>query len=92
MKDFDFDKKIDAHTKPLKDKLKETNNLLVALVFVLFIGFGACFVAATAMLVDAWNNKAASYQNLSNQIQTQNITLTSQNAALTSIAKKLGVQ
>ncbi len=48
------------------------NTIVIALVVVLFVGFAGMFVACTAMLVDAWRSKDATYQKLEDSIETQN--------------------
>ena len=69
---INFDKDVEPRLQPLKDRMREINFLLIGLVFVLFIGFAGCFIAATTMLVDSFNSKATSYQELEVQVQTQN--------------------
>jgi|GEM_PF-6965495 hypothetical protein len=67
---INIDEKINIQIKPLVDRLREMNFLLMALVVVLFVGFSGCFIAATAMLVDSFNSKSASYQELTAQVIT----------------------
>ena len=59
---------INGKLKDVKDEVSKINNLLFAVVIImlLMVGFN---------LIEAWNNKGASYENLSNQINQQNIQL-----------------
>ena len=66
----------------LSEKFSDMNFLLIALIVVLFVGFAGCFIAATAMLVDSFNSKAASYQELEKQVQNQNVKIDTLNQQL----------
>ena len=61
-------------TEPIqmKKEVAFLNNIVIALVFVLFIGFTATFVASTAILIDAWRSDKISQQELINKIIEQN--------------------
>lgn len=52
-----------------KDEVKRLTDMMFLVVIVLFIGFAGCFIAATALLVDSFREKAASYQQLELQVQ-----------------------
>jgi phosphate starvation-inducible membrane PsiE len=56
----------------LSKRVDDLNLLMVAVVIVLFIGFATMFVAATAMLLDGFRSKQASYEQLQSQVQSQN--------------------
>ncbi len=45
---------------------------MVAVVLVLFIGFGTMFVAAASMLVDSYRDKKSTTLELGNQVKVQN--------------------
>ncbi len=55
----------------LKNQVDKHEWLIGILVVALFIGFAGVFVAATAMLVDAFRGKQATYQNLVDKISDQ---------------------
>lgn len=65
--------------KDVEDKVDKINTLLSAVVIImlLMVGFN---------LIEAWNNKGASYQNFAEQINQQNIQLQKMNDNLS--AKK----
>lgn len=65
-------KGVEGQVKGLEHKIDRHESLINVLVIVLFIGFAGVFVAATAMLVDAFNNKQTTYQNLVNKVNEQN--------------------
>jgi hypothetical protein len=58
--------------KGLAQRQNRLEQLMAAIVVVLLIGFAAVFVAATSMLVDSWNGKQASYQQMEIQLQQIN--------------------
>lgn len=52
--------------------IKFIQDITIGIVFVLFIGFAGMFVATAVMFIDAYNAKAASYENLQDEVQSQN--------------------
>lgn len=48
------------------------DNLMTGVVIVLFIGFISTFITGLGLIIDAWRFKAETYQNLVNQVATQN--------------------
>ncbi len=54
-------------------KLEQHDWLLNVLVLVLFVGFAGVFIAATAMLIDAFRGKQATYQSLIDKVNEQEI-------------------
>lgn len=62
----------------LETKVDHLYYLMIGIVVVLFIGFAGCFIAATAMLVDSFRDKQASYQQLEIEVQQLNDRLKSQ--------------
>ena len=70
--DTDVNVHIKAAIKPINDRLDQMNLVLLGLVLALFIGFAATFIAAAAMLVDAYRGKQASFENLQDEVQAQN--------------------
>ncbi len=54
-------------------KVKFLHDIVLALVFVLFIGFAGMFVATATMLIDAWRARGDSYNQLENQVLQQNL-------------------
>lgn len=55
-----------------RDEVKRLNDFMALVVVVLFVGFAGVFVAATSMLVDSFNNKQATYEQLREQVQSNN--------------------
>lgn len=55
-----------------KGEVKYLNNLMTLMVIVLFIGFGGMFVATGAMMIEALQNKSASYNEMTVKILEQN--------------------
>lgn len=72
-----------------KDDLEKATQryefLLSAVVVVLVIGFLTLLFALAALIVNAWQYRPATYQDLTNQVQAQNTTIDA-------IAKKLDIQ
>lgn len=65
--------KINGDMGGMKSKIDRHESLINVLVIVLFVGFAGVFVAANAMLVDAFNSKQATCQDLVNKVSEQNI-------------------
>lgn len=61
----------DQETGPTA-KIKWIQDIMVGIIFVLFIGFASMFVAVGGLLIDAFQHKADSYEELSNQVRSQN--------------------
>jgi len=53
-------------------KVEFLNNVVIALGVVLFLGFAGMFVATTTIMFESWQNRAESYSNLQDEVQTQN--------------------
>jgi len=51
---------------------KFIQDIVIGVVFVLFIGFATMFVAAGTLVWQAWTEKAATYQNLVDKVNLQN--------------------
>ncbi len=58
--------------KALENRVEQINTLMIGVVIVLLVGFAGTFVAAATMLVDSFNNKQATYQDLRDKVQEQN--------------------
>lgn len=56
----------------LEKKVKELNTLMIAVVFVLLIGFATMFIAVFGIFRDNEAEKQATFQSLKDQVQTQN--------------------
>lgn len=61
-----------GRVKGLAERQTRLEQVMAAIIVVLFIGFAAVFVAATSMLVDNWRSKQTSYQQLELLVQAQN--------------------
>lgn len=53
-------------------KLKDVNYILLTIVVVLLVMVAALIATVAGVVIGAYQNQAASYQNLVNQITTQN--------------------
>ncbi|MFZ2072800.1 MAG: hypothetical protein WAV10_03955 [Minisyncoccia bacterium] len=51
---------------------KTTYLLLTGVLIVLFIGFATLFFTAIAPIIESWKFQGSTYQNLVNQINSQN--------------------
>lgn len=51
---------------------KFVRDVVYYLVIILFIGFATTFLAAGTLLWQAWTQKAATYQDLVNQVNSEN--------------------
>lgn len=49
-------------------RIQYIENIMIAVVLVLFIGFAAMFVGTVTVLIESWSNKAATYQDLEDKI------------------------
>ncbi len=63
---------VDGKLDPLKKDVERVHFLMVGIVVVLFLGFIGVFIAATAMLIDSFRGKQASYQSLVDKVIGQN--------------------
>ena len=68
------DNQINNPTTPYatKDDLKRIDYLMTGVVIVLFIGLIGAFFTSFAILLDAWQFKSSTFQNLTNQVIIQN--------------------
>jgi uncharacterized membrane protein YqjE len=57
----------------LEQKVKDLNLLMAGVVIVLFIGFATMFVTVAALLISAFSDKQTSYDQLRDQVTTQNV-------------------
>jgi len=62
----------DQVTQMVDAATKRIDLLLTGVVVVLFIGFLTLLFALGAMMVDGWQYRAPTYQDLINQINAQN--------------------
>lgn len=56
----------------LSKRVEELNVLMIAVVIVLLIGFATMFIAVFGIFRDSQAEKQATFQNLKNQVQSQN--------------------
>ncbi len=49
-------------------RIQYIENIMIGVVIVLFIGFASMFVGTVTVLIESWNNKAATYQDLEDKI------------------------
>lgn len=61
-----------GNVKGLENRQTRLEQIMIAFIVVLFIGFAGMFVATATLLIDSYNNKSASYDNLQDTVQTQN--------------------
>lgn len=71
------------------DEINFLKTLTYGLLYILFIGFAGCFIAVTAMLVDSFNNKASTYQQLFNKVAEQNVKLDNLGENMTQLKLKI---
>lgn len=67
-----FQNKLNPHLEPIKRDIDRLTLILTAVVIVLLVGFATMFIATFGIFRDNEAEKQATYQNLINQVQTQN--------------------
>lgn len=68
---------------------KFVRDIVIGLVIVLFIGFAGMFVATGSMMVDALNNKSATYLQLRDEVMKQNALIEEQNKNASTLMETL---
>ena len=63
---------INDSVEPVRKRVTFLNNLVIAILVVLFIGFAGMFVAVGQMMVDSLLDKRDSTYDLQQKIDTQN--------------------
>ena len=69
-------KTVDSHGEDInriKDRIKQTDIIMIGIIVVLFIGFLGLAVSLVFGLVDGYRSKETTYQDLSNKINEQAI-------------------
>lgn len=68
---------------------KRIDLLLTGVVVVMFIGFLTLLATVISPIIDATRQKAASYENLQDEVQTQNAKIDDQNKKLETLTLKI---
>ncbi len=58
-------------------RLDFLSSITYAVIVVLFVGFAEMFVVVAGMLINDWNNKAQTYQQLTEQVKNQSLKIDS---------------
>lgn len=73
-------------TKGDLDKFtKDTHRILIGITVVLFVGIIGIFMTAFGFMIDAWRFKGETYENLVNQVNSQDGQITNLNTQVVNL-------
>lgn len=78
---------LDDKIKPIQKQLEWLGNLTLLGLIVLFIGFAALFGTIATLVISHFDSSHASYEDLKDQVQSQNDKIDNLTTVLTQIEK-----